>query len=108
MKKRISNRFVADYVLMFLISTLIGVFAVTLLSFASDVISKNLVNYNYTAEKIMTDDLSAMDVEQVLENGGGVQVVSKNYEVIFSQGINNLPEVFNPEDVHRIFNRQSS
>jgi Signal transduction histidine kinase len=97
MKKRISNRFVADYVLMFLISTLIGVFAVTLLSFASDVISKNLVNYNYTAEKIMTDDLSAMDVEQVLENGGGVQVVSKNYEVIFSQGINNLPEVLTPK-----------
>jgi len=97
MKKRIQNRFVADYVLMFLISTLIGVFAVTLLSFASDVISKNLVNHHYTAEKIMTDDLSVIDVEPVLKNGGGVQVVSKNYEVIFSQGINNLPEVLTPE-----------
>lgn len=97
MKKRIQNRFVADYVLMFLISTLIGVFAVTLLSFASDVISKNLVNHNYTAEKIMTDDLSVMEMEPVLENGGGVQVVSKNYEVIFSQGINNLPEVLTAE-----------
>lgn len=97
MKKRIQNRFVADYILMFLISTLIGVFAVTLLSFASDVISKNLVNHNYTAAKIMTDDLSVMDVEPVLVNGGGVQVVTKDYEVIFSQGINNLPEMLNPE-----------
>ena len=97
MKKRIQNRFVADYVLMFLISTLIGVFAVTLLSFASDVISKNLVNHNFTAEKIMTDDLSVMDVEPVLENGGGVQVVAKNYEVIFNQGINNLPKELSPE-----------
>ncbi|MDO9493025.1 HAMP domain-containing sensor histidine kinase [Acetobacterium sp.] len=97
MKKRIQNRFVADYILMFLISTLIGVFAVTLLSFASDVISKNLVNHNYTAAKIMTDDLSVMDVEPVLANGGGVQVVTKNYEVIFSQGINNLPAMLNPE-----------
>jgi signal transduction histidine kinase len=97
MKKRIQNRFVADYVLMFLISTLIGVFAVSLLSFASDVISKNLVNHNYTAERIMTDDLSVLDIKPVLENGGGVQVVSKNYEVIFSQGINNLPEVLTVE-----------
>jgi len=97
MKKRIQNRFVADYILMFLISTLIGVLTVMLLSFANDVISKNLVHHNYTAEKIMTDDLSVMDAEPVLENGGGVQVVTKNYEIIFSQGINNLPEVLNPE-----------
>ena len=32
MKKRIENRFVADYIVIFLISTLIGVFAVTLLT----------------------------------------------------------------------------
>lgn len=97
MKKRIENRFVADYIVIFLISTLIGVFAVTLLSFASDVISKNLVNHNYTAAKIMTDDLSVLDVDPVLANGGGVQVVTKNYEVIFNQGIDNLPERLNPE-----------
>ena len=97
MKKRIENRFVADYIVIFLISTLIGVFAVTLLSFASDVISKNLVNHNYTAAKIMTDDLSVIDIEPVMENGGGVQVVTKNYEVIFNQGIDNLPERLNPE-----------
>lgn len=97
MKKRIQNRFVANYVLMFLISTLIGVMAVMLLSFASDVISKNLVHHNYTAEKIMSDDLSVIDAQPVLENGGGVQVVNKNYEVIFNQGINNLPELLNPE-----------
>lgn len=97
MKKRIENRFVADYIVIFLISTLIGVFAVTLLSFASDVISKNLVNHNYTAAKIMTDDLSVLDVDPVLANGGRVQVVTKNYEVIFNQGIDNLPERLNPE-----------
>ena len=68
MKKRIENRFVADYIVIFLISTLIGVFAVTLLSFASDVISKNLVNHNYTAAKIMTVDLSVLDVDPVLAN----------------------------------------
>ena len=97
MKKRIQNRFVADYILMFLISTLIGFFALTLLSFANDVISKNLVHHNYTAENIMTDDLADMDVKPVLKNGGGVQVVTKDFEVIFSQGIDNLPEVLNPE-----------
>lgn len=97
MKKRIQNRFVADYILMFLISTLIGFFAVTLLSFANDVISKNLVHHNYTAENIMTDDLADMDVEPVLINGGGVQVVTKEFEVIFSRGISNLPGALNAE-----------
>lgn len=97
MKKRIQSRFIADYVLMFLISTIIGVFAVALLSFANDVISKNLVHHSHTADKIMTDDLALMEMGSVLDNGGGIQVVNKNYEVIFSQGINNLPELLNAE-----------
>lgn len=97
MKRKIQNRFVADYVLMFLISTMIGIFAIMLLSFASDVISKNLINFHVTAADIIRDDYENMDIAEVLDNGGGVQVVNQDYQVVFSQGINTLPETLTPE-----------
>ncbi|MGV8906190.1 MAG: HAMP domain-containing sensor histidine kinase [Acetobacterium sp.] len=97
MKHKIQNRFAADYMLMFLISTIIGVFAIMLLSFASDVISKNLINYHVTAENIMRDDFENMDISEILDNGGGVQVINTDYKVIFSQGINTLPAKLTPE-----------
>ncbi|WP_050741123.1 HAMP domain-containing sensor histidine kinase [Acetobacterium bakii] len=97
MKHKIQNRFAADYVLMFLISTIIGIFAIMLLSFASDIISKNLIKYHVTAETIMKDDFNNIDTSEVLANSGGVQVINSDYEVVFSQGINTLPINLTPE-----------
>ncbi|MGH4119172.1 ATP-binding protein [Clostridium sp.] len=90
MKSKIESRFLANYALMFIISIIVAISAFMLLSFASDVISKNLVKNNYTAESLMQDDYKNIDTSQVINNGGGVQVVDTNYEIIHTTGINTI------------------
>ncbi len=85
---KLENRFLANYVLMFIISSMIAIFAVMLLGFAGDVISKTLVKNNFTAKKLMNDDVKSIETAGVLESGGGVQVINSQYEVVFSAGLN--------------------
>lgn len=86
--KKIANQFFANYVLMFIISLILAFFAFLLLDFADHVISDTLVNNNYTAESLMEDDHTRIDPAPVIKNGGGVQVINRDYEVVFSAGIN--------------------
>ncbi len=90
MNSKIENRFFANYILMFFISTLIAFFAFMLLNFANDVISKNLIKNNYTAESLMMDDYNEIDTSLVINNGGGIQVINTKYEIVLSKGINNF------------------
>jgi signal transduction histidine kinase len=88
MKHKIKNQFLANYALMFVISTMIALFAFLLMDFSSDVISKTLIKNNYTAESLMKDDYSEIDTTTVTNNGGGVQVIDKNFKVVFTEGLN--------------------
>jgi signal transduction histidine kinase len=90
MRKKISNQFMINYLIVFLLSILAAVFAFLLLSFANDVISKTLVKNIYPASQIMQDDYTKIDPTPVVQNGGGVQIINDQYEVFFSEGINTL------------------
>jgi len=90
MNAKIENRFIVNYMLMFLISLMIGFIAFMLTGFANDVLSKTLVKNSFTAKSLMVDDYRSIDTTSIIQNGGGVQVVNKNYEVIFSEGLNTL------------------
>jgi signal transduction histidine kinase len=90
MNRRLQNRFLGNYVLMFIISIIIALFALLLLGFANDVISKTLVQNNYTAKSIMQDNYKSINTKSVIDNGGGVQVINTKYEVVFSEGINTI------------------
>ncbi len=92
MKWKIQNQFLANYLVMFFISIMIGLFAIVLMDFANDVISKNLVKNNYTAESLMQEDYNRIDAGPVIDNGGGVQVIDSNYDVVYSKGLNTLPK----------------
>ena len=86
--KKIANQFLANYVLVFIISLLLAFFALLLMDFADHVISDTLVKNNYTAEILMEDDYRQIDPTPVINNGGGVQVINSNYEVVYSAGLN--------------------
>jgi len=92
MNRKIENRIIVNYILMFIISTMIGLFAFLLLDFANDVISKTLVKNNYTAKSLMKDDYKAIDTTSVMNSGGGVQVINDKYEVVLSAGLNTFVE----------------
>lgn len=88
MIRKIENQFFANYILMFVISTMVAVFAFLLMDFATHVISSTLVKNNYTAEDLMQDDYRKIDTAPIVENGGGIQVVNSNYEMVFTAGLN--------------------
>ncbi len=92
MKRTIANQFLINYALMFIISIMVAVFALILMDFSSDVLSKTLSKNKYSAASLMQDDYNRINTTTVLENGGGVQVISKDYEVVFSSGLNTLPK----------------
>ena len=92
MNTKIENRFLVNYILMFIISTMIAFFAFMLLGFAGDVTAKNLVKNTHTAKSLMQDDYRLIDTSKVIDNGGGVQVVNTNYEVVYSVGLNTFVE----------------
>lgn len=90
MRSRISNQFLVNYLIVFLLSILAAVFAFLLLSFANDIISKTLLKNIYPAKLIMQNDYTKIDPVPVVENGGGIQIVNGNYEVVYSKGIDTL------------------
>ena len=87
MKDTILNNFIRNYILMFFISIIIALLSIMLLSFSGDIISKNLIKNHYTAESIMVDDYQNMDVSNVIENGGGVQVINRDFKIVYSAGL---------------------
>lgn len=87
---KLENRFLANYGLMFIISTVVALLTFALTGLASNVINKTLVKNNYTAKSLMKDDIKSIDTASVIKNGGGVQVINTNYEVILSKGIDTI------------------
>jgi signal transduction histidine kinase len=90
MKKKLSNQFAVNYLIVFILSILAALFALLLLSFAGDVLSKTLTKNNYPAAGLMRDDYADIDAVPVVENGGGVQVVDETYTVVLSKGLDTL------------------
>lgn len=90
MIRKMENRFLANYILMFIISIMVALIAFMLLGFANDVISKTLVKNNYLAKSLMRDDYKGIDTASVVKNGGGVQVINANYEVVLTAGIDTI------------------
>ena len=87
MRGKIANRFLVNYVLMLFISILITFMVFALTDFANDLINKNLMKNNYTAEQLMKDDYKLINYDAVLENGGGIQIINSGLEIIVSEGI---------------------
>jgi len=88
MKRKISNQFFTNYLIVFVISIIAAIFALALLRFADSVISNTLVKNKYTAESVMQDDYRKIDMTPITEHGGGIQIVTENLEIVLSGGLN--------------------
>jgi signal transduction histidine kinase len=90
MKKKLSNQFVVNYLIVFLLSLLAALCTLLLMSFAGSVIEKTLTRNDFPAGSIMQDDYQNIDAAKIVENGGGVQVINKDYQIVYSQGLDTL------------------
>ncbi len=87
---KIKNRILINYILMFLITSVIALAALTVFSVVSGRMEGRLVKSRYTAAGLMEDKAEDIAYEGVVENNGGIQVVDSNYKIILSRGLNNF------------------
>jgi DNA-binding winged helix-turn-helix (wHTH) protein len=73
-----------------LLTILATVLAFVLLSFASGLIADSLAKNQYPASAIIQEDYRQIDASAVVQNGGGVQVVDKEYRVVYSKGLDTI------------------
>ncbi len=92
MKRKISNQFLANYFLMFIISIILSLCAFLLLSFAGNVLEMTLKKNNFTAQSLMQDDYARINFTPVIENGGGAQVIDRQGNVVLSEGIDAISQ----------------
>lgn len=90
MKRKLSGQFFGNFVVIFLLTVLATVLAFVLLSFASGLISGSLAKSRYPASAIIKEDYRQIDASDVVRNGGGVQVVDKEYRVVYSHGLDTI------------------
>lgn len=90
MKRKLSSQFLGNYLVIFLLTILATVLAFILLSFASRLIEDSLAKSQYPASAIIKEDYRQIDASAVVRSGGGVQVVDKEYRVVYSQGLDTI------------------
>lgn len=90
MKSSIYNQFIKNYFAAFLLFVTAAACAFVLLSLVSSGISKTLMKNIYSAERLMRDDYREIDAASVAENGGGIQIIDGQYNVVYSAGINTI------------------
>ncbi|NLK97256.1 HAMP domain-containing sensor histidine kinase [Defluviitalea saccharophila] len=90
MKRKLSNQFLRNFWVIFILTILDTVLAFVLLSFASRWIAGSLAKNQYPAKAIVKEDYRQIDASPVVQNGGGVQVVNKEYRVVYSKGLDTI------------------
>jgi signal transduction histidine kinase len=88
MTQKIHRSFLLHYGLMLLLSAIIGLIAFAALDFANSILSSVLVKNRYPAQALLQADYRQIDTAGVMENGGGVQVINNQYEIVLSRGLN--------------------
>ncbi|HOK81644.1 MAG TPA: HAMP domain-containing sensor histidine kinase [Clostridia bacterium] len=90
MKSKISNQFLGNFLIIFLLTILATALAFVLMSAAGSLIAGSLAKNRYTAESIIKEDYRQIDASEVVANGGGVQAVDKEYRVVLSEGLDTI------------------
>jgi len=90
MNRKLSSQFLGNFLVIFLITILATVLAFVLLSFASGFISGSLAKSRYPASAIIKEDYRQIDASDVVRSGGGVQIVDKEYRVVYSRGLDTI------------------
>jgi signal transduction histidine kinase len=87
-RRRIRDQFLIHYLIVFLLTLLTTALAFSLLSYASGIIEGTLAKNRYPASALLNVDYTKIDASEIVEHGGGVQVVDADYAVVFSEGLN--------------------
>lgn len=90
MKGKLSHQFFRGYLTVFLLTLLATALAFVMLSLAGQLISGTLAKSRFPAEVLIRPDYRQINPGPVVENGGGVQIVDRDYRVLSSSGLDLL------------------
>ena len=90
MKKKLSNQFLANFLVVLLLTIVLTALAFVMLSLASGLIEGTLAKNRFPASAIIREDYRQIDASLIEHNGGGVQVVDKGYNVVMSSGLDTI------------------
>lgn len=90
MRRKLSNQFLGNFLVIFLLFILATVLAFVLLSVASGWIAGSLAKNRFSASAIIKEDYRQIDASAVVENGGGVQIVDRELRVVYSEGVDTI------------------
>lgn len=90
--KNISKVLWKNYIIMVLVSSILIIVPFLLIVIFSDYMQDKIVTYKYNAKSIMCDDIERINIDEVVKNHGGVQVIIKDLEVIQLGGINSISQ----------------
>lgn len=85
-KHSISIQLLKNYIVIFLITTVITLLVVIGLLSINRLGSEDIIYNQLTASKLMNNDYREIDTSGVEDVGGGLQVVNSNFEVVYSIG----------------------
>jgi len=77
-----------NYILLFILITVIGYFATFLIVNIGGWIQKNSIENSFEAENFMTNNYKKIDASSLIEYGGGIEIISQNKKVLLSKGKN--------------------
>lgn len=91
MKRKISNQYFLNYLVVFVLVIVATVSAYYFLILANQLAAGTFTKNRYPANAIVKDDYKEIDAAPVVQNGGSVQVIDKEYRVVVSEGLDSLP-----------------
>ena len=86
MKTRISRQFFAHYLVVSLLVLLSTVLALSFLAIASRLAAGAFATNRYPASALMRDDYAQIDASPVVESGGSVTIIDRDFRVVRSEG----------------------
>jgi signal transduction histidine kinase len=89
-KQHISYRLLKNYVVIFILTTMVTVLVFAVLGWLNQMGTKDSLYTKLSATALMQDDYLSIDTRALEEHGGGMQIVNASYEVVRSAGKNPL------------------
>lgn len=90
MKSTIAGQYFRNYILMFVLSLILAAGALALLDFSDHVISTTLMKNQFRAADLIREDYLEIDAAPVVNNGGGIQVISRAFEIVRTEGLDTI------------------
>jgi signal transduction histidine kinase len=82
------SQLLKNYISLFFLITIIGIFATFLIINIGAYIQRNSVENTFEAENFIKDDYREIDADALIDYGGGIEVVNKEKQVLLAKGNN--------------------